>query len=81
MNYAKPLTTDAEAEQFIRDLGANNKIFHLDDDPAEMVEFTTGKRTFTDTEAAHIRQRQDELFGLLEDPHELALEVSGLAGT
>tara|TARA_R110000824_G_scaffold180061_7_gene360474 strand:+ start:4787 stop:5677 length:891 start_codon:yes stop_codon:yes gene_type:complete len=70
--YDTPLKTQASAELFIRKLWQSGKGFHLDDDPKDIID-EQGRPIFSAFEARHLRDRQDELFALLDDPHEAAL--------
>lgn len=71
MKFNTPLTTPAEAEQFIRDLHAAGLLFHFDDGAADCLP------NLTIEEHADIDARVEELFKLLDDPHELACELDG----
>lgn len=60
----RKITTLDEGKAWIRDLIALDLMFHFDDDPETIVEIKKDDRTFSDAEAASIRLRLDELYGL-----------------
>ena len=58
----KPITTLHEAKLFIEGLVRNDLIFHLEDDPFDIIDMN-GERTFTDKEATVIDKRVQEIYG------------------
>jgi hypothetical protein len=57
----------SRALAFIRHLDESNRLFHFDDNPAELIDCRTGARTFTDAEMPSIRAGVD-LCHTLPDP-------------
>jgi hypothetical protein len=76
MNLHKPITTKAEAVRFVVDLHEADKLFHFEDDPAEIINAHTGKPLFKPDEIDLISQRVAELFTLI-DPFEIAITLTG----
>ena len=76
MNLHKPITTKAEAVRFVVDLHEADKLFHFEDDPAEIINAHTGKPLFKPDEIDLISQRVAELFTLI-DPFEIAITLKG----
>ena len=73
----KPITTRRQAFAFFRYLvyveGLN---FHIDDSFENMVNYKTGKRTFTDAKAKVLNSRMDEVFELLgEESYDIAMNI------
>ena len=73
----KPITTRRQAFAFFRYLvfveGLN---FHIDDSFENMVNYKTGKRTFTDAKAKVLNNRMDEVFELLgEESYDIAMQI------
>lgn len=52
------------AKQWLRDLVALDLAFHLEDDPAEVVNGRLGAPTFAEEEVEPLRERQAELYAL-----------------
>jgi hypothetical protein len=50
-------------------------MFHFDSDPADIIEFGTDQRAFTDEECEILRLRLDEVFEYIEDPFQLCLAL------
>jgi hypothetical protein len=73
-NYQTPIKTKEQARAFIELLFENGHSFHLDESPEDITD-GAGRPIFTAPEAKAIAERQDELFKLLDDPHELMWEV------
>ena len=57
-----------KAIQFIFDLEEQGRLFHFDDDPAEVVNFFTGAPIFTPDELPEIRAGVAHCFATLQDP-------------
>ena len=64
MDFTTPITNRAEAEQFLRDLVASDMQFHLEDDPADVINGPTGEPLFTADEVPHVNARVNELYSL-----------------
>jgi hypothetical protein len=75
MNYTNPITSKAEAQDFLSQLHQSGNLFHPEDNPADIIKGRTGEALFTTTEATHIAQRMDEVFQHLADPCEYALTL------
>lgn len=78
--FKKKITSKKEAITFIRCLHEDDKLFHLEDDPAEIITMAPGgsANTFTKPEIILLRQRVAEVFTHHEDP--LAVCVALLNG-
>lgn len=76
MDFNKPITDTLEAQKFIVDLYFKNKLFHLDDDPKDIISYVTGEKIFNKKECKLIRQRVDEVFTYIQDPHILCLALT-----
>ena len=76
MNLHKPITTKAEAVRFVVDLHEADKLFHFDDNPAEIINAHTGEPLFQSEEIEPLRQRISELFMLI-DPFAVAITLTG----
>jgi hypothetical protein len=64
-----------DLKTFVQYLNDNDKLFHFEDDPADIINFNTDKATFTDEECKILNKRIDEIceLNLLEEAFELAL--------
>lgn len=69
-----PITNIREAKDFLHCLEDNGKLFHLEDDPSEIVDMN-GLHIFTKDEASHIDKRLEELFSVVGDPFGLLFEM------
>ena len=70
-----PITNKEEAEAFFAALKENDKLFHLDDDPFDLLHHPTQERTFTDEQAHLVELRVNELHNVLDDPFEMLMAV------
>lgn len=69
------IETIEEAKKFFDELISNREEFHPEDDPFDIIYFGTGKRLFTDEEAAKIDKLMDEVYSLEGfDPCEYILD-------
>ena len=75
IDHTKPLHTKEDAEGYIRALHYAGMGFHFDHPVAEIINGSTGKPLFTADECRHVENRVDELFALLDDPFELAVDL------
>jgi len=73
--FYKEIKSEFEAKAFICYLYFDNKMFHFDSDPADIIELDTDQRTFTDEECELLRLRLDEIFKYMEDPFQLCLAL------
>lgn len=60
----RSISTIADAEAFIRALHDDDAMFHLEDDPADILCGYGGGDLFSITEVDAIRERQDEMYQL-----------------
>lgn len=69
-------TTEGEAVAFLRwcetYIGMG---FHPDTSGAEYIDLTTGERSFTEEDAAHLDAAMDAVFDLLDDPYAVSLDL------
>jgi hypothetical protein len=72
-----PLTTPAEAEAWMRSMTALGYGTHPDDPAAEIIDSRTGEALFTDEQAPLHDARMEEVFALLSDPYDVALDAFG----
>lgn len=70
-----PITTPALARRFLVALHEADSLFHLDDDPGEIMRGLTGEPLFTTEEVAFVAARVDEVFKVLPDPHTFCLDL------
>lgn len=75
MNHTKPINTPDEAKEYLKTLHDNNLLFHLDDDPEDMISTVSGEPTFTKEEVPLVRERVKEVFQQLKDPFEYIIDV------
>lgn len=69
-----PIRDEKGADQFTRALHAAGKLWHYDDTPSDIVEDSTGERSFTDAECGALEQRVAEMASLDGyDPFELCV--------
>ena len=62
--------------QFIFNLEEQGRLFHFDDDPAQVVNFFTGAPIFTPDELPEIRAAVARCFATLQDPFYFCCEAS-----
>jgi hypothetical protein len=66
-----PIRSTAEAEACIRAMHDDGALFHLDDDPASIVETASGAPTFLREQVPYVSHRQQEIREHTDgDPHE-----------
>jgi len=65
-----------KAIQFIFDLEEQGRLFHFDDDPAQIVNFFTGAPVFTPDELPAIREGVARCFATLQDPFFFLMEAT-----
>lgn len=58
-----PITTRAEGEAFLQSLQQDGHLFHLEDDPAGIID-GDGNPLFTDEQVTNLRARIDDLYAL-----------------
>lgn len=75
MNYDKQITNKADAVRFVVDLYEAGKLFHFDDDPADIYHIQTGEPLCKLADVEPLRQRVAELFMFI-DPFEIALALT-----
>jgi hypothetical protein len=73
--FYKEIKSETEAKAFICYLYFDNKMFHFDSDPADIIDFTTDERAFTDEECEILRLRLDEVFEYMVDPFQLCVAL------
>lgn len=61
--YTTPIRTEADAEGFFFQLHQLGRLFHPEDNPAEVI-----GSLFTKEQAAHLTERLDEVYEVMEDP-------------
>ena len=74
IDYKTTLLNKDMCEKFITSLYTNNKLFHFDDDPSEQTD-KNGNTLFTVEECELLNKRIDEIFEILDDPYELAVQL------
>ena len=70
MDHSVQIKNINHAKGYISALVAAGKDFHFDDDPADVIDYGTGERVFTDEEAKEVCNRLDEMADLDWDEHE-----------
>ena len=73
--FYKKIKSDKDAKKFICELYFDDNMFHFDSDPADIIEFATDQRAFTDEECEILRLRLNEVFEYIEDPFQLCLAL------
>ncbi|MDH2328310.1 hypothetical protein QCN27_15700 [Cereibacter sp. SYSU M97828] len=58
-----PITTRAEGEVFLQSLHESGQLFHLEDDPASIID-GDGNPLFTEIQVGQLRARIEELYDL-----------------
>lgn len=76
--YTKNISNTEEAINFIKGLITDDKFYHLDDDPSDIINGKTGEPLFTKEEAKCMEERVLELHEFLDDPFEVAIEFGAL---
>ena len=66
--YTAPIRTEADAEGFFYQLHQLGRLFHPEDDPAEVVNGASGGWLFTKEQAQRLRARLDEVYEVMDDP-------------
>lgn len=66
--YTTPIKTEADAEGFFFQLHQLGRLFHPEDNPAEVVNGASGEWLFTKEQAEHLRARLDEVYEVMDDP-------------
>lgn len=64
MNFERKIETIDQAKGFIAGLIEQDRDYHFDDDPKEVIDYATGERVFTDEEAEQLVKRVDEMYAL-----------------
>ena len=64
MNFERKIETIEQAKGFIAGLMEQDRDYHFDDDPKEVIDYATGERVFTDEEAEQLVKRIDEMYSL-----------------
>jgi hypothetical protein len=64
--YTTPICTEADAEGFFFQLHQLGRLFHPEDNPAEVVNHNDW--LFTPEQAQHLRDRLDEVYAVMDDP-------------
>lgn len=65
-----PIRTTDDARKFLQFLVDTDRFFHLDDDPADIINYDTHKPVFTKKEATQVSKRMAEMFAVC-NPWEL----------
>ena len=76
--YTSLVTNKEEAEAFIQRMVDENKDYHLDDNPEDMITWETGDLLFTEPEAKAIALRVSACFEHLDDPFENLVAAIGV---
>lgn len=66
--YTQSIQKEQDAEGFLFSLYQQGLAFHPEDSAETIINTKTGKRTFTDREAASINERMSEVFSVMDDP-------------
>ena len=64
--YTTPIRTEADAEGFFFELHQLGRLFHPEDNPAEVV--NQNEWLFTKEQAEHLRDRLTEVYEVMDDP-------------
>ena len=74
--YTTPIRTEADAEGFFYQLHQLGRLFHPEDDPAEVVNGASGEWLFTKEQAQHLRDRINEVYEVMDDPCDYCLTLT-----
>jgi hypothetical protein len=77
VKYSTPITNESQAMSFLKQLAAEEKLFHPDDPAATIYCSYSNTPVFTPEEATLIDQRMAEVFDYLADPYETVLDLAG----
>jgi len=69
------ITSEKAARAFIYALFDNHRLYHLEDDPSQIINSQTGAPAFTPEEVPLLRSRVAECFEVMDDPMELCLSL------
>lgn len=64
VDFKTPIRDLEQGKAWLKAMKDNHLTFHLEDDPASIVSIPSGERLFTDEQAADLRLRVDELYGM-----------------
>jgi hypothetical protein len=63
----RPITSEADAQSFFKELQREGKLFHPEDSPETVVD-RHGNALFNSAEVNLLRQRIDEVYAVMADP-------------
>jgi hypothetical protein len=69
------ITSVLEAKAFLKALHLNGEAFHPEDPAAEIIDYRTRQRLFTDEEAAKIEKALEQVYLYMNDPCEYYLNL------
>ena len=72
-NFTKKINSIQDAQAFLTFLNDTDQMFHLEEDPREIIKNTTKQRLFTEEQCVNLENRLDEVFDYLDDPCEYAM--------
>ena len=79
MKYFKKVITNVEESHlFLDQLQRDYPMLHTEDDMNNIIENSTGERTFTEEQSEDLHDRYDEVYIYLDDPCEYILEINNL---
>ena len=77
MKYFKKVITNVEESHLFLDrLQSDYPMLHPEDDMNNIIENSTGERTFTEEQAEDLHNRYDEVYEYLDDPCEYILKIN-----
>ena len=72
----QPITSEADAQSFFKELQREGKLFHPEDSPDSVVD-RHGNALFNLEEVILLRQRIDEVYAVMADPCDYILTMDG----
>ena len=73
-NFTKPINSMQEAKDFLTFLHDSDQLFHLDEDPRDIIKNATGLRLFNEEQCTNLEARLEEVFEYLDNPFEYILD-------
>lgn len=70
----QPITSEADARGFFKELQREGKLFHPEDSPDSVVD-RHGNALFSPQEVILLRQRMDEVYAVMDDPCDYILTM------
>jgi hypothetical protein len=73
-NFKEEIGSAQEAKAFLTFLNDSDQLFHLDEDPRDIIKNATGLRLFNEEQCTNLEARLEEVFKYLDNPFEYIIE-------